>query len=441
MFLDPNTLHDLEILPTAPARGMTVWALIDRTRTRVGRAALRHRLKAAPRSANDIIDLQNAHQTIASSASSYRTILDHSDPDAVEEYLSVSWQLPADMERLVWRRRWYRDYLRDVGYGQQRVRNLLAAAAELQDSLNATGSDLLKQIADQISSLLETSEARDLRRLSNSKSSASTRDFDQLARYQGKTVISSLLDCTGEVEALWSIATATIEHGWSYPRPGMRLAVSGLFHPFLGKASVRNDLDIPHEVRVCFVTGPNMAGKTTFMKAVAIAVFLAHIGCGAPATSMEFPVVGTIFSSIDISDNLNAGESFYLAEVRRIRDLAVALGEHGSGLAVIDEPFRGTNVHDATEATLATISRLAALPAGLVFVASHVGEVASAIRDNARVLLIHFSAEVANDQPRFDYKLRGGVSTQRLGMTLLKQERVLEFLERLAECPARGLRE
>jgi DNA mismatch repair ATPase MutS len=228
---------------------------------------------------------------------------------------------------------------------------------------------------------------------------------------------------------MWSLAAATLEHGWSYPRPASQLTTVGLFHPFLGQQAVRNDLELDQAVRVCFVTGPNMAGKTTFLKAVALAVLLAHVGCGVPAASMDFPVVGTVFSSIDIVDNLSAGESFYLAEVRRIRALAMALAERGSILAVVDEPFRGTNVHDAEEATVATISRLAVHPAALVLVASHLGEVVPAIVDNTAIRLFHFSAEITADQPQFDYRLRPGVSHQRLGLTLLRQERVLEILE------------
>jgi DNA mismatch repair ATPase MutS len=123
---------------------------------------------------------------------------------------------------------------------------------------------------------------------------------------------------------------------------------------------------------------------------------------------------------------LSAGESFYLAEVRRIGALALALADHGSAVAVVDEPFRGTNVHDAAEATLAVITRLAAHPAALVLVASHVGEVVPTILADPRVALFYFAADVTGDQPRFDYRLREGVSEQRLGMTLLRQEGVLD---------------
>jgi len=172
-----------------------------------------------------------------------------------------------------------------------------------------------------------------------------------------------------------------------------------------------------------------MAGKSPFLKAVAVSMLLAHAGCGVPAESMEFPITGTIFSSVQIVDNLSAGESFYLAEVRRIRSLALALHDHGSAVAVVDEPFRGTNVHDAAEATLAVITRLAAHPAALVFVASHLAEVVPAILDDPRICLFHFAADVTGEQPQFDYRLRQGLSTQRLGMTLLRQEHVLDFLE------------
>lgn len=181
-----------------------------------------------------------------------------------------------------------------------------------------------------------------------------------------------------------------------------------------------------------------MAGKSTFLKAIAIAVFLAHLGCGVPAASMEFAPVGTVFSSVQIIDNLIAGESFYLAEVRRIGALAAALADHGSAVAVVDEPFRGTNVHDAAEATLAVITRLAAHPGVLAFVASHVGEVVPSILDDRRIAFCSFAADVSGDQPRFDYRLREGVSQQRLGMTLLRQEGILDRLEHSARSHSRS---
>ena len=64
-----------------------------------------------------------------------------------------------------------------------------------------------------------------------------------------------------------------------------------------------------------------------------------------------------------------------------------------------------------------------------MFVASHLAEVVPAILDDPRICLFHFAADVTGERPRFDYRLRQGLSTQRLGMTLLRQEQVLDLLE------------
>jgi hypothetical protein len=357
--------------------------------------------------------------------------LDQIAGDEVERYLNVTWQLPSHMPPMIRFRKWYRQYLQDVTHGRTLVLSLLRSVTELRDRLARADSAILVALANEIGSTLELDATKELRRLAVAGTSASILDFDQLAR-DVKSGLVLLLQCAGKVEALWSVGVATMEHGWTYPRPSSQLQAVSLYHPFLGRGAVANDLTLDDRIRVCFITGPNMAGKSTFLKATALAVLLAHVGSGVPAESMEFVPVGTIFSSVQIADNLTAGESFYLAEVRRMGALATALDSHGSAVAVIDEPFRGTNVHDAAEATLGVITRLAAHPAALVLVASHVGEVVPNILSDPRVEFLYFAADVTGEQPRFDYLLRHGVSEQRLGMTLLRQEGVLDHLERAA---------
>ena len=417
-------------MPTV--RGTTLWSLVNRTRTRVGSEALRERLLRPPHTADEILSLQRAHQVLATDASAYRHTLDKAAADDVERYLNANWQLPRDMPPLIRFRRWYPQYLKDVERGRMLVTSLLESAADLRGRLAQIDAAILQELGNEISKLMETAAIQELR-LHLQRTSTPILRFDQLARGSTKPGLTHLLHCIGRLEALWSVGVATLEHEWTYPRPSSRLRAVGLFHPFLGKNAVSNDLHLDDQIRVCFVTGPNMAGKSTFLKATAVAVLLAHIGSGVPATFMEFVPVGTVFSSVQIVDNLSAGESFYLAEVRRIGALAVALDDHGSAVAVVDEPFRGTNVHDAAEATLAVITRLAAHPAALVLVASHVGEVVPTILADPRIALFYFAADVTGDQPRFDYRLRKGVSEQRLGMTLLRHEGVLDRLERSAK--------
>lgn len=438
MTLDSATLDDLEILSTPVRQGVTVLSLVDRTRTRAGREALRRRLVTPVRPAEEIRALQLAHQFLASDAPGYRVLFDRVDLDSLERYLSSNWQRPSARPALsrlvntVWRPAWFRQYLEEVEEGQGRVRALLEVATELRTLIAADDTEVLRETGATIELLLSSSELDDLRRVLTRTSASSRLAFDELARGSAKPRLMEIVSCIAAIEAMWSVGVATKEHLWSYPTPGTRLRATGLYHPFLGSGAVSNDIDLDAAVRVCFVTGPNMAGKSTFLKAVAIAVLLAHVGCGVPAASMEFPFVGTIVSNLQIADNLAAGESFYLVEVRRIRALAEALNTHGSAIAVLDEPFRGTNVHDAAEATLAIISRLLDHRGALVFVASHLAEIVPAFLNDPRVRLLQFSADLADDAPSFDYCLREGISTQRLGMVLLKQEHVLDLLEQSA---------
>jgi DNA mismatch repair protein MutS len=305
----------------------------------------------------------------------------------------------------------------------------------LQLKLSSQDAAALRLVANEIQSLLGSRELGELARLAV-RPRTSPLAFDHLAREGGKQQVTALVQLLGRVEAAWSLGTATLENGWIYPQPANRLRVVGLRHPFLGPEGVPNDLELGDRVRVCFVTGPNMAGKSTFLKALAVSILLAHSGCGVPASAMEFPVFRGLFSSVRVAESLSAGESLYLAEVRRVRGLAQMLREHGAVMAVLDEPLRGTNVHDAAEATLAVVSRLVGHPQALVFVASHIGEVVPAIADDDRIRLLQFSAEMRDDEPRFDYRVRDGVSTQRLGMTLLRREQVLVLLEPSTKDPS-----
>jgi DNA mismatch repair ATPase MutS len=435
VLIDAATRRDLDVFAASTPRGQTLWGLVDRTRSRAGREHLRQALGAPSHAAAAIVERQRAHQALTRDLAGVGRLLDAVGADGIEAYLAATWQLPSAQPALaglgVWRPAWFKEYKRAIDGGRTRVVAGLATATALRERLAASEAPLLRDVGNRLASALASPHVGALQGQAARRGTAGLLAFDGVARDTGKPTLLAILDAIGEVDAMWSLAAATHERGWTYPQPSTRLVVTGLRHPFLenGGGAVTNDLRLEDVTRVCVVTGPNMAGKSTFLRAIAMAVLLAHAGCGVPAAALEFPVVATIFSSVQITDDLEAGESFYLAEVRRIRALAEALHAHRSMLAVLDEPFRGTNVHDAAEASLGVISCLVAHPRALVFVATHVAEVTEALRDDARVQFLHFSADVSGDRPLFDYTVRAGVSTQRLGMTLLRQERVLELLE------------
>jgi hypothetical protein len=385
------------------------------------------------------VDLQLAHQTLAVESDTVRAALNDAELDAVSAYLGSRWEPARSRSRVaraaeaVWMGMRENRFLRDAERGRDRVLALLTAAARLVDLLGAAPSELVRSNARAIRATSESPDLARLRDLGPERSTASAiLAFDQVARGPGKPLLEQLLKQLAEIEAMWSLGAATREHGWSYPVVSTgACSARGMVHPFLGQQGIPNDITLDQATRVCFLTGPNMAGKSTFLKAFALSIYLAHLGCGVPARAMSFQPVRSLFSSVQISDSIAAGESFYLAEVRRIRALAKLLGGLESVVAVIDEPFRGTNVHDATEASLVLVKRLAAHPTALVLVASHIAELAPEIERDSRVRLLHFAAGMdGGGNPAFDFVLREGASTQRLGMALLRQEGVLDLLDR-----------
>jgi len=166
MAVDHATLHDLDVLSTSTPRGPTLVSLVDRTRSRAGREALRRRLVVPGDSAEGIVALQRAHQSLAADAAGYRAIFDRTDPDAAERYLNSNWQLPSGRPALtrfvegLWRPRWFRDYLREVGNGQFRVVSLLRAAGDLSSKLSATNAEILKESGAKVAALVSAREAQ-----------------------------------------------------------------------------------------------------------------------------------------------------------------------------------------------------------------------------------------------------------------------------------------
>lgn len=439
MIADSSTLADLEVLHASASHGSTLLMLIDKTRTDCGRQHLRRRLVENPGSAEFILERQCAHRALGSDLPSYRTLLDKADLNACEAYLDMKWLVPSAMRGVVpalgrlWTGSWYNNYLVEAKAGRTALTSCLTSAKTLVIQLSKSASARLCETADSISELLNRLEIQALLQVASQSDHASLLDFDEQARTRARSSIVELISCFGDLEAMWSFAAVTVERGWCYPKPGSSLSAKALYHPALGQSSTRNDVGLTAQHRVCFITGPNMAGKSTFLRALALAVILAHAGCGVPAEEMEFPFVDQVFSSLKITDDLANGKSFYLAEVERIHSLAniVACGKRT--LAFIDEPFRGTNVHDSTDATIGLVTRLLLHLNAIVFVSSHISDLPSDLSSDRRLRLVHFRGTVAGEDIHFDYRLREGLSVQRLGMALLHREKVWELLEQIPD--------
>lgn len=259
--------------------------------------------------------------------------------------------------------------------------------------------------------------------------------LDQIFRLLEKESIARLLQLVYEIDALVSLAEVTRKYDFVLPdieEGPLRVRAEGLAHPLVSDA-IANPVDLNQNHRMLFLTGPNMAGKTTYLRACATAVYLAHLGMGVPARRFHFVPARWLFSSISLSDELRGGISYFRAEALRVKAVAQALADGGSVISIMDEPFKGTNVLDALDAARAIMERFAARADCLFIFSSHLIELNEQLAHNDRIDCRYFKADESEGHLRFDYVLRSGVSSQRLGMRVLREEGVPEPLDANAD--------
>ncbi len=158
-------------------------------------------------------------------------------------------------------------------------------------------------------------------------------------------------------EAYLSISDGIIRHGFIFPAfDDSAFSMEGLYHPLI-KNPVRNDLVAGRNV--ILLTGPNMSGKSTLLKAVSLCVYLGHAGLAVPASKATMPFFTTISVAINLTDSIVSGYSHFMSEIVTFKNVLKDASKHAKCFAVFDELFRGTNIEDALEISTATIKGLA----------------------------------------------------------------------------------
>ena len=255
--------------------------------------------------------------------------------------------------------------------------------------------------------------------------------LDQQLRGAARAVVGDLVDLAHELDALIALADTVREEALVFPvvdEGALAFEACALAHPLLD-SPVANDAALDPARNLLFLTGPNMAGKTTYLRAVAISVYFAHIGLGVRAEAFRFSPATHLLTALSLEDDLQGGVSYFRAEALRVRDLADAIAQGGRVIAFLDEPFKGTNVKDALDASAAVLSALAECASCLCLVSSHLIELEDTLRASPNVDCRYFEAQEHGSRLSFDYRLRTGVSAQRLGMRVLAEEGVFERLD------------
>lgn len=242
-------------------------------------------------------------------------------------------------------------------------------------------------------------------------------------RFHGSAV-RPWLQVVGELEALISIATYSYEHP-SDPFPefisgAASLRGTDIGHPLIPQSScVRNDVSLSEHVRVLLISGSNMSGKSTLLRALGVNVVLAMAGAPVRATTFRLTPLQA-GASIRVNDSLQDGSSRFYAEITRLRKLFDLAGGELPVLFLLDELLQGTNSQDRLVGAEGVISALVNRGA-IGLVSTHdLALTQMNGRIGGRLANFHFQEEFADGRMHFDYKLREGVVTKSNGLALMR---------------------
>lgn len=261
-----------------------------------------------------------------------------------------------------------------------------------------------------------------------------TLELAQFLRFHFKGNMIKLLAMHAQLDAWYGMAIAVQEHELVFPEFTISdqpfIEIKGLYHLLL-KEPVGYDVTLNRETNFLFLTGANMAGKSTFIKSVGTAVFLAHTGMGVPAKQMELSLFDGMLSNINVIDNIAKGESYFYNEVQRIKATIQKVNDGRKWLILIDELFKGTNIQDAMKCSTTVIEGFLKVKNSIFILSTHLYEIGEALKQHPNIHFNYFETTVINDQLHFNYQLREGISNDRLGFLILKKEGVVKMLEDL----------
>ncbi|QEC44725.1 MutS-related protein [Pseudobacter ginsenosidimutans] len=255
--------------------------------------------------------------------------------------------------------------------------------------------------------------------------------FDMLIRRKELGKVKTVLQFIYQTDVYISVAQVANKRQFvfpvAYPRGSNILKATGVYHPEL-KVPVANDLHMHAGKSVVFLTGANMAGKSTFLRAFSTAVYVAHMGFPIAARSLDFSVMDGVLTTINLPDNLGIGASHFYAEVLRVKKVAAELCAEKSLFVLFDELFRGTNVKDAHEGTVAVTKAFAGKKSSLFLISSHIVEAGEELKQKPNIGFHYLPTRMNGTVPEYTYTLQEGITDDRHGMIIIRNEGILESL-------------
>lgn len=240
------------------------------------------------------------------------------------------------------------------------------------------------------------------------------------------TVLEEWLEVIGKFEMLNSLANFSYNNPeFVYPKlnSDFKVDFSSLGHPLLNtNTRVNNEVSF-YPQSFMILTGSNMSGKSTFLRSLGVNMVLSNMGsvvCASSANVHPLPIL----VSMRLSDSLSDSESYFFAEIKRLKQIMDEL-EKNPAFVLLDEILRGTNSDDKRNGTIEVVKKVIARKA-IGAIATHDIEVCLTTNEYPEVLTNKcFEVEILNDELNFDYKLRDGICKNKSATFLMKKMGVI----------------
>jgi DNA mismatch repair protein MutS len=252
----------------------------------------------------------------------------------------------------------------------------------------------------------------------------------RVAVVEGAAAIREAADAIATLDATAALAEVARRDGWVRPVVDLGLALEvregrhAVVEPLLcaaGGEFVPNDTELAvADVQILILTGPNMSGKSTYLRQVALIALLAQMGSFVPAASARVGVIDRIFTRVGASDRLARGESTFMVEMRETAEILASASRRS--LVILDEIGRGTSTFDGLSIAWAVAEYLHDAP-GLgarTLFATHYHELADLARTKARVSNAHFEAREWGEEVIFLRRLVPGAASRSYGIQVAR---------------------
>ncbi|HIU60391.1 MAG TPA: DNA mismatch repair protein MutS, partial [Candidatus Stercoripulliclostridium merdigallinarum] len=247
--------------------------------------------------------------------------------------------------------------------------------------------------------------------------------FDNI-KAQLKTVLSALQInsyAAAECDLIQSLATVALQNGYTRPKTDLsgEIVIKNGRHPVIESIKKRseyipNDVIMDKDSRILVITGPNMAGKSTYMRQAALIVLMAHMGSFVPAEKAKIGLVDRIFTRVGAGDNLASGQSTFMVEMTEMAN--ILNNATYKSLIILDEVGRGTSTIDGLSIAWAIVEHLSLKLKAKTLFATHYHELAELESTLPSLKNYHVLVKESDGTVTFLYKISRGSANKSFGI-------------------------